>query len=120
MLRTMLDDTLETTKRFGLHCATGLLTSAPEGEEQLLTMIVNKLGDPQKKPAASAAHQLRRVLEKHPAMSSVVCREVQQLAFRPNLSPQSLYNCVIFLNQVAFKRGGEKCENLPYYFVHLY
>ncbi|GMH49823.1 hypothetical protein TL16_g00626 [Triparma laevis f. inornata] len=108
MLRTMLDDTLETTKRFGLHCATGLLTNAPEGEEQLLTMIVNKLGDPQKKSAASAAHQLRRVLEKHPAMSSVVCREVQQLAFRPNLSPQSLYNCVIFLNQVAFKRGEEE------------
>ncbi|GMH81158.1 hypothetical protein TrST_g11756 [Triparma strigata] len=107
MLRFMLDDTLETTKRFGLHCATGLLTAAPEGEETLLNMVVNKLGDPEKKPAASAAHQLRRVLEKHPAMSGVVCREVQQLAFRPNLSPQSLYNCVIFLNQVAFKRGEE-------------
>lgn len=105
LLRMWLNDTLDNTKKFALHTSCSLLSSAPEQEESLLLMIVNKLGDPSKKAAASAGHQLRRVLESHPNMTTVVCREVQQLAHRPNLAPQSVYNCVIFLNQVTFVKG---------------
>ena len=105
LLRTMLDFSLPQTKLYALRCCGNLLSSAPECESTLLSMLVNKLGDPHPKPAAAAAHNLRTVLSEHPAMSAVVCREVQQLAFRPNLSSQGIYNCAIFLNQVAFTRG---------------
>jgi hypothetical protein len=42
----------------------------------LLTLIANKIGDPAKKIASAAGHQLRRVLEEHPAMVNVIAREV--------------------------------------------
>ena len=108
LIGSWMDDTLDTTKKFALHTSCELLTAAPEQEEVLLSMVVNKLGDPSKKAAASSGHQLRRVLEKHPAMTQVVCREVQQLSHRPNLSARGVYNCITFLNQIKFCKGEEE------------
>ncbi len=105
VLSSWLNDTLDSTKKFGLHATVTLLSSAPEQEQQLLTLAVNKLGDPSAKAAASAGHQLRVLLTEHPAMTKVVCREVQQLCHRPNLSARGVYACVIWLNQVKFTRG---------------
>eukprot|EP00934_Nitzschia_sp_Nitz4_P003508 Nitzschia sp. Nitz4//scaffold17_size182527//112277//115323//NITZ4_001865-RA/size182527-snap-gene-0.299-mRNA-1//-1//CDS//3329539373//3498//frame0 len=103
-LRTCIRDTLhdgtEMLKIATLKTAANLLTSAPEAESLLLTMMVNKLGDPGKKTAAAAAHQLRMVLQEHPNMQLVIAREVQQLAHRPHLSPRALYGCICFLNQL--------------------
>ena len=45
-------------------------------------------------------------------MTTVVCREVQQLAHRPNLAPQSVYNCIVFLNQVTFVKGEVKLPRM--------
>jgi hypothetical protein len=39
-------------------------------------MLVNKLGDPSKKIAAAAGHQLRQVLDQHVNMQVVIAREV--------------------------------------------
>lgn len=66
----------ETSKRSALAAAAGLLTQRPEGEEVLLAMIVNKIGDPARKIAGAAGHQLRLILEEHPVMINVVAREV--------------------------------------------
>lgn len=123
----------ELSKKNALVTASSLLKEVPEGEEVLLTLIVNKIGDPGKKIASAAGHQLRGVLEEHPVMVNVVAREVslmmnqsfimheihsktytsiqsikvQQLAHRPHLSPKALYNCVIFLNQLQLSRDDE-------------
>ncbi|KAL7520222.1 hypothetical protein ACHAWX_006115 [Stephanocyclus meneghinianus] len=97
----------ELSKRNALITSSSLLKEIPEGEEVLLTLIANKIGDPAKKIASAAGHQLRRVLEDHPAMVNVIAREVQQLAHRPHLSPRALYNCVIFLNQLQLSHDDE-------------
>jgi ribosome biogenesis protein MAK21 len=99
-----LQDGAEQQKTTILQSAARLLSSNPEGESKLLSMMVNKLGDPEKKTAAASGHQLRVVLQRHPAMQDVVAREVQQLAHRPHLSPKALYNCIAFLNQLHLKR----------------
>ncbi|KAG7360827.1 CBF/Mak21 family-domain containing protein [Nitzschia inconspicua] len=99
-----LHDGLEQQKIATLQSAANLLTSVPEGEAKLLDMMVNKLGDPDKKTAAAAGHQLRIVLQRHPNMQTVIAREVQQLAHRPHLAPKALYNCIVFLNQLQLKR----------------
>lgn len=96
-----------------LKSAGNLLSSVPEGESILLSMMVNKLGDPGKKTGSSAAHQLRLVLQKHPNMQLVVAREVQQLAHRPNLSPRALYNCIIFLNQLKLTKDEDLDAQAP-------
>ena len=87
-----------------LQSAGNLLSSVPEGESVLLSMMVNKLGDPGKKTASAAGHHLRVVLQKHPNMQLIVAREVQQLAHRPHLSPRALYNCIVFLNQLKLTK----------------
>lgn len=76
-LFSTLRDGMELNKVFALRTAGTLLRSTPEGEAQLLTMMVNKLGDPGKKIAAAASHELRRILEQHENMQEVVAREVR-------------------------------------------
>ena len=99
-LQATLKDGMDLSKLFSLRCASRLLRGAPQGEAVLLQLLVNKLGDPSKKTAAAAGHELRKVLDQHPNMQTVIAREVQQLAHRPALSPKALYNCIIFLNQL--------------------
>jgi ribosome biogenesis protein MAK21 len=102
-----LQEGVEMHKIATLQSAAGLLKSVPEGESQLLAMMANKLGDPGKKTAAAAGHQLRNVLIKHPNMQIVIAREVQQLAHRPHLSPKALYGCIVFLNQLKLEKEDE-------------
>ena len=102
-----LQDGAELHKIATLRSAGNLLSSVPEGEITLLSMMVNKLGDPEKKTAAAAGHQLRIVLQQHSNMQTVVAREVQQLSHRPHLAPKALYNCIVFLNQIQLKRPTE-------------
>jgi ribosome biogenesis protein MAK21 len=116
-----LQDGAELQKIATLRSAGNLLASMPEGEVQLLTMMVNKLGDPEKKTAAAAGHQLRLVLQEHSNMQNIVSREVQQLAHRPHLAPRALYNCIVFLNQLQLKRAEPDEEySLPASLVKTY
>eukprot|EP00571_Detonula_confervacea_P003820 CAMPEP_0172321954 /NCGR_PEP_ID=MMETSP1058-20130122/44721_1 /TAXON_ID=83371 /ORGANISM="Detonula confervacea, Strain CCMP 353" /LENGTH=941 /DNA_ID=CAMNT_0013037581 /DNA_START=15 /DNA_END=2840 /DNA_ORIENTATION=+ len=105
--RTMAGEDVP-SKKSALTTASALLMQVPEGEEALLTMIVNKIGDPDRKIASAAGHQLRLILEDHPVMTNIVAREVQQLAHRPHLSPRALYNCVVFLNQLQLARDDDE------------
>jgi ribosome biogenesis protein MAK21 len=66
----------EPSKKNAIVTASFLLKDIPEGEEIILPMIVNKIGDPARKIASAAGHQLRLILEEHPAMTSIVAREV--------------------------------------------
>jgi ribosome biogenesis protein MAK21 len=103
-----LRDGVEQQKIQALRSAAILLRTVPEGESILLAMIVNKLGDPGKKTASSAGHELHKVLKQHPVMQVVVAREVQQLVHRPHLSNRALYCCIIFLNQLRLDRNETK------------
>mmetsp|Transcript_56304 Transcript_56304/g.136534 ORF Transcript_56304/g.136534 Transcript_56304/m.136534 type:complete len:1030 (-) Transcript_56304:58-3147(-) len=102
--RTLEDSSTEQQKVAVLNTAATLLSSVPENESMLLTLIVNKLGDPDRKVASAAGHRLRLVLQQHSTMQTVVAREVQQLAHRPHLSSKALYNCITFLNQLQLRR----------------
>jgi ribosome biogenesis protein MAK21 len=100
-----------------LYLASTLLQAIPTSESVVLQMLVNKLGDPHKKVAATAGHTLRLVLQRHVAMQHVVAREVQQLAHRPHLSDRALYHCIIFLNQLTL---SERDTVLPASLVGTY
>ena len=112
---------LDMHKLFAIRTTVDLLSERPEAEAQLLAMAVNKIGDPSKKAAAAAGHQLRRLLERHPAMTPIVAREVQQLAHRPHLAPKALYNCIIFLNQLKLTESDDTNMNsLPASLIKTY
>lgn len=91
----------EPVKRTALKLIATLLAAIPEAEQLTLNLLVNKLGDPTKKLAATAAHHLRvTVLDPHPAMVATVARSVQQLVHRPHLGGKAIYNGICFLNQL--------------------
>lgn len=82
-----------------------LLAAKPENEKELLSMLVNKLGDPVRKVASNASFNLRRLVEKHhPQMKMVLLREIEQLIFRPNVGRRTQYYAVSFLNQLRFSK----------------
>jgi ribosome biogenesis protein MAK21 len=67
------------TKVNALRTTCQLLKEIPEGEQTLLGLIVNKIGDPTKKIASAAAHELRNILDTHPNMTKIIAREVRGL-----------------------------------------
>jgi len=94
---------MEGQKIIALRTVITLLKERSECEGELLSMAVNKIGDPNRKVASAASYLLHsQLLTQHPAMTMVVAKEVQNLAFRPHLSSRALYNCIIFLNQLRF------------------
>ena len=103
-----LREGLEITKVAALRTAGSLLRSVPEGEAQILTLMVNKLGDPIKKPSAAAGHELRQVLQEHPNMQNVIAREVQQLAHRPHFGAPHRALCAGPLRPVTRHAGARK------------
>lgn len=60
-------------------------SNKPEQEQRLLSALVNKLGDPDRKLASKVGFLLSRLLTEHPMMKVVVVREVERFMFRPGL-----------------------------------
>jgi ribosome biogenesis protein MAK21 len=91
-------------RRAVLQQAFDLLSARPEGEGALLGLIVNKLGDPDRKTAAMASKLLMKLLQQHPAMQGVVVRELRQFLARPSLTPRAKYQAVTTLSQFVLSR----------------
>ncbi|KAJ7261265.1 CBF/Mak21 family-domain-containing protein [Mycena haematopus] len=64
-----------------------LLRDKPEQEQNLLRLLVNKLGDTEKSICSRASHQLLQLLQSHPSMKSVIVREIIALVLRPPAAP---------------------------------
>ncbi|KAI0295053.1 CBF/Mak21 family-domain-containing protein [Multifurca ochricompacta] len=66
-----------------------LLRSSPEQEQNLLRLLVNKLGDTESAICSRTSYHLLQVLQEHPAMKTVIIRETTALIMRPT-PPSSL------------------------------
>ncbi|XP_069118836.1 CCAAT/enhancer-binding protein zeta-like [Argopecten irradians] len=99
-LDMMSKDTIQAAKQKAISTVYELLADKPEQEQLLLSMLVNKLGDPDYKLAAKSTHLLSRLVDKHPNMKAVVVAEVERLLYRPNIAQRAQYYGVCFLNQL--------------------
>ncbi|KNE66890.1 hypothetical protein AMAG_11365, partial [Allomyces macrogynus ATCC 38327] len=78
-----------------------LLVARPEQEQNLLKLLVNKLGDLERKIAAKASYLLHQLTtEHHPAMKLVVVKALEEFMMRPHMTPRAHYFAVITLNQL--------------------
>jgi len=100
-LEVLSRDNLEFVKDRAIKTAYDLLVSRPEQEGPLLSLLVNKLGDPERKLASKVGYLLTKLLAQHPAMKIVVVREVERFVFRPGLTDRARYYAVVFLNQMV-------------------
>ncbi|KAI1789313.1 CBF-domain-containing protein [Ganoderma leucocontextum] len=82
ILETFSLDPLNYVRTQTLAFLANLLRSQPEQEQNLLRLLVNKLGDTEKSVCSRASFHLLQVLQTHPAMKTVIVREVRALVFR--------------------------------------
>lgn len=106
-LEESLKDMLPNLKDKAMKTVYDLLKSKSEQERRLLTALVNKLGDPERKVASSAGYHLSRLLSTHPNMKAVVIQEVDLFIFRPHIGLRAKYQAVNFLNQILLSKKGD-------------
>ena len=101
-------DQIEKSKTKAMSVFLELLISNPENEQELLSRLVNKLGDPTRTVAAKAVYQLKKLLEAHPAMKMVVVKEVERILYRSNVNPKAQYYGVCFLSQILLEEEDDQ------------
>ncbi|XP_038072284.1 CCAAT/enhancer-binding protein zeta-like isoform X2 [Patiria miniata] len=99
-LEKLSHDTIQAVKQKAMSTSHEMLSHKPEQEKALLTLLVNKIGDPDYKIAARAVHLLQKLVEVHTTMKGVVVTEVEALLYRANVSSKAQYYAVCFLNQL--------------------
>ena len=95
-------DMLAQMKGIGIKALAGLLTAKPENEQRMLSLVVNKLGDPDRHAASQASFLLTGVVAVHPAMKRIICDEVASMCFRRNVGFRALYYCLLFLHGISY------------------
>lgn len=86
-----------------------LLKEKPEQESNLLRLLVNKLGDPDKKIASRASHLLLQLQTSHPLMKPVIIRSIEtELILRPGQSSHAKYYAINTLNQTILSGKEEE------------
>ncbi|KAL6644210.1 hypothetical protein ACP70R_015818 [Stipagrostis hirtigluma subsp. patula] len=106
-LEDALKDMLPNLKDKAMKTVFILLKSKSEQERRLLTALVNKLGDPERRAASSAAYLLTCLLAAHPNMKMVVIDEVDSFLFRPHVGLRAKYQAVNFLSQILLTYKGD-------------
>ncbi|KAI8977858.1 CBF-domain-containing protein [Trametes punicea] len=82
ILETFSLDPLTYVRTQTLAFLATLLRAQPEQEQNLLRLLVNKLGDTEKAVCSRASYHLLQILQAHPAMKGVIVREIRSLIFR--------------------------------------
>ncbi|KAJ1918595.1 RNA-binding ribosome biosynthesis protein mak21 [Mycoemilia scoparia] len=90
-----------------------LLETKPEQEQNLLRLLVTKLGDKEKQVASKASYLLLKLLNVHPNMKQVVVKTVQELHLTRNVPHQrSLYYTMVTINQIVLSSKDTQTANL--------
>lgn len=100
-LQGSLQNGKEINKIKAIISVSNLLKKCPEREAFLLTILVNKFGDPDKKIASKATYQLRQILLTHPNMAHVMILEAEKLIFRNNINDLAQHYGIGFLSLIA-------------------
>ncbi|KAI1505336.1 CBF/Mak21 family-domain-containing protein [Biscogniauxia marginata] len=99
-LETWCDDEVEYARTKAIDLVFALLRDKPEQESNLLRLLVNKLGDRERKIASRASYLILQLLNTHPGMKQVAIRTIEQdILFRPGQNIRAKYYAINTLNQ---------------------
>ncbi|KAK4197727.1 putative ribosome biogenesis protein [Triangularia verruculosa] len=100
LLEAWCSDEIEYSRSRALDFVFGLLKSKPEQEANLLRLLVNKLGDRDRRIASRASYLILQLLNLHPGMKAVVIKTVElEVLLKPGQSMRTRYYAVNTLNQ---------------------
>ncbi|EJD44509.1 CBF-domain-containing protein [Auricularia subglabra TFB-10046 SS5] len=96
-----------------------LLRDKPEQEQNLLRLLVNKLGDTDRPVASRVSYQLMQLVQAHPQMKGIIISEVSASIFggrdkdKEKRSQRARYYAVITFNQMVLSaREGAVADRL--------
>ncbi|CAM1507331.1 Fc.00g069720.m01.CDS01 [Cosmosporella sp. VM-42] len=100
LLETWCSDEIEYSRTRALDFVYGLLKEKPEQESNLLRLLVNKLGDRDRKISSRASYLLLQLQNSHPGMKPIIVRMVEQeILLHPSQDHRSKYYAINTLNQ---------------------
>lgn len=100
LLEGWCSDEIEYSRIKAVDFVYALLKEKPEQESNLLTLLVNKLGDREKKIASRVSYLLLQLQNSHPGMKPVIVRAVEQeILLHPSQDSRSKYYAINTLNQ---------------------
>ncbi|QRV98202.1 ribosome biogenesis protein [Ceratobasidium sp. AG-Ba] len=106
LLETLSLDTLPYIRTQTMSLIFTLLKEKPEQEQNLLRLLVNKLGDSDRSVASKASFHILQLLVPHPSMKAVIVREMTSLVLKPQSEQTNAqYYGVITLNQFTLAPG---------------
>ena len=108
MIETWCNDEVVFARGKAVDYVYHLLREKPEQESNLLRLLVNKLGDSDKKVASKTSYNLLQLQVPHPLMKSTIISAIESdLLFRPGQSLHAKYYAVITLNQTPLSSKQE-------------
>lgn len=109
ILEVWCNDEIEFARTRAVTFVYELLKEKPEQEANLLRLLVNKLGDSNKKIASRASYLLLQLQLSHPLMKYNIISVIESdILFRPGQTYHAKYYAVITLNQTVLSRTDEK------------
>lgn len=114
LLEVWCNDEIEYSRTKSLDFVFALLKEKPEQEANLLRLLVNKLGDRDRKISSRASYLLLQLQNSHPGMKAVVVRAIEQeILLRPGQDSRAMSCAVGTLNQtILSKKEPLTAENL--------
>ncbi|KAG8533446.1 uncharacterized protein KY384_002229 [Bacidia gigantensis] len=118
ILESWCNDEVVFARSKSVDCVYSLLKEKPEQEANLLRLLVNKLGDSDKKVASKASFNILQLQTTHPFMKPIIIAAIESdLLFRPGQSLHARYYAVITLNQTVL---SNKEENVAKKLIDIY
>lgn len=112
VLESWCGDEVEFARSRALTYVWELLKDKPEQEENLLRLLVNKLGDTDRKIASRVSYLLLQLETTHPAMKMIITNSIEaDSLFRPGQSIHAKYYAVITLNQTVLSQKEQPLAN---------
>ena len=100
ILETWCNDEVVYARGKAVEYIAALLSDKPEQEANLLRLIVNKLGDSDKKISSKTSFNILQLETTHPLMKPTIIAAIESdILFRPNQSLHAQYYAAITLNQ---------------------
>ncbi|KAK0104742.1 hypothetical protein ONS95_005012 [Cadophora gregata] len=113
VLEGWCNDELEYARLQAVTFVYELLKEKPEQEANLLRLLVNKLGDPDKKIASRTSYLLLQLQTSHPLMKPIILRSIEsELILRPGQSLHAKYYAINTLNQTILSGKEEEVARM--------
>jgi len=112
VLESWCNDEVEFAKLQAVTFVYEMLKEKPEQEENLLRLLVNKLGDTSRKVASRTSYLLLQLENSHPSMKVIIVNNIEtDILLRPGQSSHAKYYAVITLNQTILQTSAPDVAN---------